>query len=390
MSKTYGNVIQIIKSLYYTDTGIIDYFKDKQAGKIPNRNIITYYNNFSVEILASDIDLTEWMNNIHYSIWRNVDLHNFKCNLLFEYCNSNECVPAFSTVYKNHNLGYFLDALKQKIIDSNDDMYLKLSENQYLKESIDKHIQLKIKKKNIIPLDWSEWHDLLTEYCNDNKCCPISLLIYKGQKLGRWYHACKSKINDVNQELYINLSKNKYVKENLDDYLKYKEQKPIPEKKIKLNWDEWFDIVIEYCNINKCCLGERIKYKNYNIGTWFRNQKIKIDNISHELYIKFSTNTYLKNNVDLYLNNREINKDKIPYTLSEQYNLLYEFCNNYKRYPKSKEIYKTFAIGSFLYREKIKIKNKDDEMYIKLTINPHVKIHIDKYLKKYRQDIINL
>lgn len=66
--------------------------------------------------------------------------------------------------------------------------------------------------------------ELLFEYCNENKKVPIRKTEYKNQNIGSFLGHQKNKINSINDELYKKLSENKYIKESLDNYLKYKEK----------------------------------------------------------------------------------------------------------------------------------------------------------------------
>ena len=63
------------------------------------------------------------------------------------------------------------------------------------------------------------WKDLLFEYSNEHKKVPMNKINYKNQNIGQWLQDQKKKIKSNTDNVYINLSKNKYVKQSLDKYL---------------------------------------------------------------------------------------------------------------------------------------------------------------------------
>src|SRR5690606_1679243 len=107
---------------------------------------------------------------------------------------------------------------------------------------------------------------------NKNKATPTNKTKYKQQNIGQWLQTQKKKINKATDDVYIKLSENKYVKENLDEYLD-------PTKK----WNEWKDLLFEYCNKNKATPTWRTKYKQQNISTWLQDQKSKINNATDDV-----------------------------------------------------------------------------------------------------------
>jgi hypothetical protein len=146
-------------------------------------------------------------------------------NLLFEYCNKNKKIPADGSIYKNKNLGRWLQNQKKKINDITNNEYIKLSENKHVKKSLDRYIINKENNKNEPKLDWDACKNLLFEYCNENKHVPPQKFVYKNKNIGNWLGTQKKKINDVSHDIYKKLSKNKYVKKSLDKNLQYKMNK---------------------------------------------------------------------------------------------------------------------------------------------------------------------
>ncbi len=68
--------------------------------------------------------------------------------LLFEYCILYKKVPTQKTKYYNKNIGVWLQHQKEKIKTNSDEIYVKLSENIYVKKSLDKYLEYK-KNKNM-------------------------------------------------------------------------------------------------------------------------------------------------------------------------------------------------------------------------------------------------
>jgi hypothetical protein len=106
---------------------------------------------------------------------------------------------------------------KKKINNINSIVYINLSENEYVKKSLDKYLINKEKK-----LNYEQWKNLLFEFSNINKRVPKNNEKYKNNKIWMWLHDQKKKLNDINSIVYINLSENEYVKKSLDDYLNKK------------------------------------------------------------------------------------------------------------------------------------------------------------------------
>lgn len=384
-SSIYNNMIKIIKSLSDTDTGIMDYFTVRNKGSNPERSLVTYNNYFSTEVNAKIINLSEWILDIEDKIWENINIFNFKLNLLFEWSNKNERAPMHNEQYKNQNIGNWLHHQKEKINNVNDDIYQLLSKNQYVKINIDIFLEKKEINKTKIKLSVDEWHILLSEYIIEYNMTPRSKTIYKNHKLGSWYNDRKKKIHSIHDDSYKLLSKNKYVEKNLNKYLVNKTKNI---NTPKLTQVEWCKLLFEYSNNNKACPDGRTKYKNKNLGTWFQASiKPKINDTNHELYIQLSQNKYVKKNLDKYLKNKEINKQKIKLTVDELIILLFEYATNNKSCPSNKIKYKNQNIGAWFYTKKIKMTDFNSEMYNKLAKNEHIKENLDDYIKNKQTQI---
>jgi len=314
-------------------------------------------------------DLDEYLKNFE----KNKDKEKLSWNewaqLLFKYCNENKCCAQSNTKYESFNIGMWLHHQKKKINNIEDEVYIKLSVNKYVKNNLDNYLKNVEKNKDKLILEWNQWQELLFKYCNENKCCAQSNTKYKTRNIGSWLQDQKKKINSINDEVYKKLSVNKYVKKNLDEYLN-------PDNK----WYEWLQLLFKYCDENKCSPPSRMNYENHNIGAWLSNQKVKINSVNDDLYIKLSVNEYVKKSLDEYLKYIEENKDKDKLGWTQWQQLLFKYCNENECAPLRRIKYENYNIGSWLQDQKKKINSVNDDIYIKLSINEYIKKNLDEYL----------
>lgn len=174
-------------------------------------------------------------------------------NLLFEFCDKNERCPNYKEQYKEQRIGVWLHHQKNKIIDYNSDIYKELSLNKYVKKSLDENIKKKELIKDNEKLTYDQMKALFFKYCNENKKCPDVRKIFEGQKIGSWFKFQKSKVTDVNDDKYKELSINKYSKDNLDKYIENKKSKKLDKGIVKLPYEQMRELLFKYCNENKKC-----------------------------------------------------------------------------------------------------------------------------------------
>jgi phage tail tube protein FII len=140
--------------------------------------------------------------------------------LLFKYINQNKQTPPYNTKYKEANIGSWLNNQKHKLKSKEDDVYIELSINKYVKDELDRYLIFKEATK-----DREQWKTLLFEYININKQIPSANTKYKEAMSGSWFSNQKKKIKSKEDNIYIELSINKYVKDELDRYFEYKNNK---------------------------------------------------------------------------------------------------------------------------------------------------------------------
>lgn len=208
-------------------------------------------------------------------------------NLLFKFCDENKKMPSDSDVYNGYNIGAWLRNKKQYMNDINDDLYKKLSTHVLVKENLDNYLKNFENKKGKQKVTYDTYKILLFEYSDENKSAPQYDVIYKGEKIGRWLNYQKYKIKNYEDEMYKILSVNIYVKENIDNYLD-------PDKQ----FNEWCELLFEYCNAEQKIPTYTMIYKNKKIGMWYGEQKKRLCSVDSKIYVKLSTNPYLKRNMN--------------------------------------------------------------------------------------------
>ena len=322
------------------------------------------------------------------------EMWEMKYNLLVEYVNKHNKMPVSTERYKNLNIGGWVAKQKEKINNINDIVYKKMSKNEIIKKSLDEYLKNKENK-----LTEDDHLKIFLEFVNTNKRVPIQAEKYKNVNIGSWLNRKKSKINNKENKLYIELSKNEIVKKCLNNFLENKKN-----VKKKLTFDESLEILFEFINKNNKLPSSLEQYKNVSIGNWLYLNKRKIIKNS-DAYNKMSKNKLVKKLLDDYINEKEKNKESdkgdcnkkitkklndsnpkdvhIQLSFDETLNILEEYINKYNRMPTSCEKYKNIGIGVWVKKMKGKISDENNEMYKKMSQkNKIIKESLDDYLKK--------
>lgn len=232
-------------------------------------------------------------NKIRLSIDESIDI-------LLKYVNEKNELPKSNEIYNNKNISNIFYYIKSNINNNKNEIYLKLSKNEIIKKNIDEHL-IKI-SKNKKRLDFDKSLNLLIKYLSlNNNIVPKENDIIDDYKIGKWYQDIKSKINSDIDERYIKLSSNEIIKKNIDNYLINKNLNV--GKKI-FTFDESLELFLKFVKDNNKIPTKKNKIDNNNIGSWFINQKKKINSNECDKYKKFSKNLIVKNNIDEYLKNK--------------------------------------------------------------------------------------
>lgn len=292
-------------------------------------------------------------------------------------------------VYKNQKLGTLISNAKRRFknvnYDKNSDIYLLFNKNIHTKKILDdfetnnknkdnkkQSITTTIKKSPAKNKDdeFNKKLDLLFKYCNLNDKVPTESTKFENILIGKFFSRTKEKIISTNDDLYNKLSTNKYLKESIDNLLEKRQIKQDNNIQI-IDSDTHIENLFKFCNENN-----RIPTQNETSGIFFMNAKQKIKNGDLELYSDLAKNQIVKDTIDTFLS-----KDDLKY--KEKLELLFEYCDTYKKYPPSRTIYKNVKIAAFFDRLKKKIKdNNNSKLYNELSQNEYLKLAIDNYLKK--------
>ena len=367
-------------------------------------NILTLLKNNDVEfhkkisVINSNYDVEHTAKTIADVAEHNIKLAEFidvKCLtreqiceekkiILFEFCDKNKRCPYQREKYKNIGIGqWFQD--KKRNISTNDDIYKKLSENKYVAENLKSYIEMRELNKNDPKINEEKWIEYLFKYSNENKRCPHRKDTYCNKNIGNWLGDQKKKISNTLDDMYIKLSKNKYVKENLDKYLEYL---ILNKNKEVLNFDQMSVLLFEFCNKNERCIKQKETYKNQNVGKWYlTSQKSKIKNVSDDIYKKLSKNEYVKENLDEYLKHKKIKEKLKKLNFKEMLDLLFKFCDKYKRPPTFGEMYEGQNIGQWFHSKKKKVTGVNCDMYVRMSQNSYIKESLNNFVNKKYQTV---
>ena len=295
--------------------------------------------------------------------------YNKGIRLLHEYTNITNQIPPPYEVYNNINIGQLYRKYKQQIDNKMCKEYISLSTNNIMRDNLDKYLLRKEINKQKKRLSEDEWIELIFKYIQEFNKVPKSNCIYQEQKIGVKILTFKSKIKSIEDSIYIKLSANNSMKENLDNYL------------FPLNcWNEKKEILFEYIETyNKIPVRNTI-YKNQKIGCWFHTQLSLIRNSKIEpIKLKLLQENIIVNNA--------IEHFIIPNKKWESNcQLLFEYIEINNKLPKNQNcIYENLNIYYWWHDQKSKIKSNTDIKYLKLSENEIVKRELDKYLLKKQQ-----
>ncbi len=288
-------------------------------------------------------------------------------------------------MYENINIATWFCHQKEKVVDDKCDIYILFSSiDTIVKDEMDKCLERKgnLKGKKIYSFD--ESLEILKKYVKKEKKIPVGKkIIFENYNIGIWYKGQKYEITDINHEKYIKLSSiDIIVKQDLDNYLLTKN-----ETKKMVPFETSFNLFVAYIFQNKKIPRARGEiYNDFNIGKWFADQKGYIKDKTSKLYLKFSSiDIIVKNEIDKYISEKNTRNPKISFETS------FETFTNYiienKKIPTRNVIYNNIKLGSWFSSQKIKIKDKTCELYLKFaSIDIIVKNEMDRFLDKNNID----
>ena len=203
--------------------------------------------------------------------------------------------PTQKVIYKKRKIGQWFHSQKGKINTTDDTIYKELSQNDLIKNEIDRYLDTKNNKPDIKRLDFEEGLRLLFQYCNEKDKVPTAKTKYKNHNIGNWYHNFKGKnINDINSDYYKKLSENKLVKRDLNRYLN-------SDRSTKLTYDEKLELLFKYCNEKKKVPVSTTKYPEFGIGNYYVRLRAKIKSKNDKEYLDLIKNEYIKDDINNFL-----------------------------------------------------------------------------------------
>jgi superfamily II DNA or RNA helicase len=261
------------------------------------------------------------LNKINGWKWSKINKFTFemKYELLKEYVEKNNKLPAGRVVYKDCKLGNWCEwirsnKIKGKLVEEKIKMFEKIPEWFW-----------KIDKNKI----WNNTFNILKEYIEKNNKFPVQTTKYKNTGIGSWINKQRSKKDKLNQ-LQINKL------ESLDGWY----------WKLDLDkqWNDNYNLIIEYINkYNKIPVRSTI-YKNIKIGIWCELQRTN----KNKGKLK-------KNRIDkLKLINKWVWSYDSKMIWNDKYNLVVEYINQYNKLPVRSTVYKKENIGTWCNKQRVK------------------------------------
>jgi superfamily II DNA or RNA helicase len=289
-----------------------------------------------------------------------------------EFVLENERVPRHNEKKNENNIGHWYGNQKTKIKDGNIELLDKLSQvHEFVKADLQEC--LKKEKKEIKPFE--ESLEVFKIFVLENKRVPRHNEKKNEINLGQWYNnSQKQKIKKGDMILLDKLSQvHECVKKDLQQYLK----KEVTEIK---TFEEWLEVFQGFVLENKRVPQQKEKKNEFNIGSWYNNQKTKIKEGDMILLDKLSqVHECVKSDLQECLKKEK----KDIKSFEESLEIFQGFVLENKRVPKATEKKNEFNIGPWYGHQKAKIKEGDMILLDKLSqVHECVKKNLDEYLEK--------
>ncbi len=224
------------------------------------------------KIVKANMEIMEYVDVKCMSL---VERWNYMFNQVINYYTENSKLPENGEVYQ------WLRSQRKRVNRGEMNLYSRFLLYPYIIDFMNQKTRSSYEESK---------EELFKHYSKPNMPVPL----YR-TKLGKWYNDIKSKkIFSVNDWYYIDLSTNKYVKENLDNYLLIKENN---KKNPRKSFQESLEIFFEECAINND-IPQKRKSK---IGMWYADRKKNIIDENSMEYIELSKLDIVKKDLDIFL-----------------------------------------------------------------------------------------
>ena len=261
----------------------------------------------------------------------NEELWLLKYEMLKKFISLNNKLPTLFDLYNNIKIGSWCITQRQNKKNNKLEIYqinkLEEIDGWYWKHNYD----------NI----WMKNYDLLIKYIIEKKEIPFSkLTVFNNIKIGAWCQKQKDK--------YKNNCLSKDRREKLEKINGW-----YWENEYDKQWNDMYNLLLEYVRENNSIPIRSILYKEKNIGSWCGMQRMN----------------YKQNKIT---QNRINNLEKIPewyweHNYDEEWNIKYiilkKFIAKYNRLPYPSDIYNKTKIGEWCTRQKTEFKNNNLSKY---------------------------
>ena len=298
------------------------------------------------------------------------EIWELKQSILFKFCEENGRIPKQDESMDGYNIGQWFQDIKKNISSNTNSLYVKLSVNEHVKNSMDKCLVHREKHNGTKRVEFDESKDLVFKYCDEFGKAPYRDEIYENVKIGQFMRYMKRKIPSKDHEYYKSLSTHPLVKESLDKNFVIQSSN---KGKTTIVFEGGKNILMEFCAEYGRVPTETEKYKDFYLGKWLHCQKKMIYKVTDQKYKELAVNPLIKKSLDINLG--------IIDPWEERKLILFEFCDVNKRIPKTDEEYKGYKVQSWLKEQKSRMNTIDCDIYRKLSENEYVKKSLDKCLE---------
>lgn len=324
-----------------------------------------------------------------------------KLKLVNAYADKHKKAPSDSVVEDGEHIGRWLNNQKKKIGVAGDATYILLTQNDFIKKSVDEYLDNRVNKEGNKEVQFKKMFKLVCDYSNKNKMTPNNRTVDNGENIGLWLKKQREKVKEGDTKLRAILSENIYVKTNIDAYMgdvkpdgpkeepdepkeepdEPKKENTNPKNNGKSDFDEMFKVTCNFFEKDNGKLVNTTVHEDKPIGNWMKRQKSLIKSVDDDLYIKLSKNPHIKAILDSNLKNKGkiINNPGKHLSEDEWIVYLFGYCDANKGTPPDDTMHNGYNVGNWLKTQKTGIK-KTDAIYIKLSKNEFVKTNLDKYI----------
>jgi superfamily II DNA or RNA helicase len=227
------------------------------------------------------------------------EIWEMKKQILFEFCDENNQVPTRKKQFKGINIGKWLSHQKDKINSIKDDIYIKLSLNDYIKNALDKYLEEKYKKNNKIEYTIEQKKEFLLKYVIKNEKVPSRSIIDENNcNLGYYYLGLKHNVKNNKSKVYKEFEEYEIIK---NDFNRLIQEKETNKNKISFTYDQKKELLLKYIEDNKKVPTRSItiiEKNDFKLGIFYTSLKQKVKNNQSEVYKEFEGYEIIKNDFD--------------------------------------------------------------------------------------------